>query len=44
MIDYRRIKMETDRIRIYPASREQMESSILEEKDDELKKTYAPCR
>ena len=29
--------METDRIRVYPASREQMESSILAEKDDELK-------
>ena len=32
--------METDRIRIYPANREQMESSILAEKDDELKKAY----
>ena len=32
--------METDRIKIYPASREQMESSILAEKDDELKKAY----
>ena len=40
MIDDRRIKMETDRIMVYPASREQMESSILAEKDDELKKAY----
>ncbi|SEF84560.1 ribosomal-protein-alanine N-acetyltransferase [Butyrivibrio sp. Su6] len=32
--------METDRIRVYPASREQMESSILAEKDDELRKAY----
>ena len=32
--------IETDRIRIYPANREQMESSILAEKDDELKKAY----
>ena len=32
--------METDRIKIYPASREQMESSILAERDDELKKAY----
>ena len=32
--------METDRIRIYPANREQMENSILAEKDDELKKAY----
>ena len=30
----------TDRIRIYPASREQMESMISAEKDDELKKEY----
>ena len=30
----------TDRIRIYPASREQMESMISAEKDDELKKAY----
>ncbi len=32
--------LETDRIRIYPASREQMENSILAEKDDDLKKAY----
>lgn len=31
---------ETDRIRIYPASREQMEGCILAEKDTELKKAY----
>ena len=30
----------TDRIRIYPASREQMESMISAEKDDELRKAY----
>ena len=32
--------MEADRIRVYPANREQMENSILAEKDDELKKAY----
>ena len=30
----------TDKIRIYPANREQMESMISAEKDDELKKAY----
>ncbi len=32
--------IENERIRIYPAGREQMESVILAEKDDELKKAY----
>jgi RimJ/RimL family protein N-acetyltransferase len=32
--------METDRIRIYPASVEQMEGWIAAEKDEELKKAY----
>ena len=32
--------IETDRIRIYSASREQMESIILAEKDDDLKQAY----
>ena len=32
--------METDRIRIYPASREQMERFILAEKDEALRKAY----
>ena len=31
---------ETGRIRIYPASREQMERIIQAEEDDELKKAY----
>ena len=31
---------ETERIKIYPASREQMEKIIQAEKDDELKKAY----
>ena len=31
---------ETERIKIYPASREQMERIIQAEKDDELKKAY----
>ena len=31
---------ETERIKIYPASREQMERTIQAEKDDELKKAY----
>ena len=32
---------ETERIRIYPASREQMERMIAAERDDDLKKAYA---
>ena len=33
--------METERIRICPASRAQMESMIASERDDNLKKAYA---
>lgn len=36
----KRSMMETDRIRIYPASVEQMEGWIAAEKDEELKKAY----
>ena len=32
---------ENGRVRIYPASREQMENFIIAEKDDELKKAYS---
>ena len=32
--------MQSERIRIYPASRAQMESVIAAEQDDELKKAY----
>lgn len=32
--------IKTERIKIYPASREQMERIIQAEKDDELKKAY----
>ena len=32
--------METERIRVYPAGREQMERCIAEEKDGELRKAY----
>ena len=34
------VMMETERIRIYPASREQMERIIAAEEDDELRKAY----
>ncbi len=33
--------METDRLRLYPASREQMETMIASEQDGELKKAYS---
>ena len=33
--------IDTERLRIYPASREQMEAAIASEQDDELKKAYA---
>ena len=32
--------LNTDRLRIYPASREQMEAMIVSEQDEELKKAY----
>ncbi|MDO5107731.1 MAG: GNAT family N-acetyltransferase [Coriobacteriaceae bacterium] len=33
--------IDTERLRIYPASREQMEAAIASEQDEELKKAYA---
>ena len=33
--------METERLRIYPAAREQMEAMIASEQDEELKKAYS---
>ena len=33
--------LNTDRLRIYPASREQMEAMIASEQDEELKKAYS---
>ena len=33
--------IDTERLRLYPASREQMEAMIASEQDDELKKAYA---
>ena len=33
--------LNTDRLHIYPASREQMEAMIVSEQDAELKKAYA---
>ena len=32
--------LSTERLRIYPASREQMEAMIASEQDEELKKAY----
>lgn len=34
------VMMETERIRIYPASREQMERMIADEPDEDMKKAY----
>ena len=36
--------MENERIRIYPASQEQMEKFIASETDEELKKAYSEMR
>ena len=33
--------MRTERLRLYPASREQMEAMIASEQDEELKKAYS---
>ena len=33
--------MRTERLRLYPASREQMEAMIATEQDEELKKAYS---
>ena len=33
--------IQTDRLNIYPASREQMEAMIASERDEELKKAYS---